>query len=239
MSEDENANVEQEAQAVVQSQEAETTQTERQETEQERRKRNDAEYNWAEARRAMQERDRKIAELEQQVQKLGKPNVPEEDDGLDKLANDDIITKGHTEKLIDKRAKQYAKEAIKEYIASTVEERVKSKFSDYDEIVTQENIENLKRKKPELALSLAHNPDPYAQAVAVYDALKMVGVGQKLDDTSRLEKERAQKNSQKPVSVNAVTKNSAIGNAHLFENGLTPELKKSLYAEMRQAAKGA
>lgn len=237
MSEDENANVEQEAQAVVQSQETETTQTERQETDQERRKRNDAEYNWAEARRAMQERDRKIAELESQVQKLGKPNVPE-DDELDKLGNDDIITRGSTEKLIDRRAKQYAKEAIKEYIASTVEERVKSKFSDYDEIVTQENIENLKRKKPELALSLAHNPDPYAQAVAVYDALKMVGAGQRIDDTTRLEKERAQKNSQKPVSVNAVTKSSALGNVHLFENGLTPELKKSLYAEMRQAAKG-
>lgn len=238
MSEDENANVEQEAQAVVQSQEAETTQTERVESEQDRRKRNDAEYNWAEARRAMQERDRRITELEQQVNKQKKQEAPEEDE-LDKLGNDDIITRGHTEKLIDRRAKQYAKEAIKEYIASTVEERVKSKFSDYDEIVNQENIENLKRKKPELAQSLAHNPDPYAQAVAVYDAIKMIGGSQKPDDSSRFEKERAQKNSQKPVSVNAVTKNSAIGNAHLFENGLTPELKKSLYAEMRQASKGA
>jgi hypothetical protein len=53
-----------------------------------------------------------------------------------------------------------------------------------------------------------------------------------------VKKQRALANSQKPVSVNAVTKNSAIGNAHMFENGLTKELKKSLYDEMKNAMKG-
>ncbi len=52
------------------------------------------------------------------------------------------------------------------------------------------------------------------------------------------EKQKAIANSQKPVSVNAVTKSSAIGNAHMFENGLTPELKKSLWDEMERARKG-
>ena len=195
------------------------------------------EYNWAEANRKMEEMQRRNLELAQQLERMQKPVVKDEPDELDKLADDDIITKAQGKRLFAKMAKDIASDAIRQHSASTVEERIKNKYSDYDDVVTAENIALLKQKKPSVALSVAHNPDPFSQAEAVYDALKMMGLGQ--TEEHSVAKDKAMKNTQKPVSVNAVTKQSAIGNAHLFENGLTPELKQSLWKEMQQAAKRA
>jgi len=203
--------------------------------ESEQRKRNDAEYNWAEMRRKMQEKDQQLEELKRQFSEFNnrKPNAEEEDE-LAKLAKDDIITVEQAEKLAERRARKVAEEVIKQREAATVEERVQLKYPDYADIVSKENIELLKQTEPELAQSLYHMPDPYAQAVAAYKLLKRVA---KKEEIPSLEKKKAMENSQKPLSVNAVTKQSAIGNAHLFENGLTPELKKQLYHEMKEAMK--
>lgn len=86
-----------------------------------------------------------------------------------------------------------------------------------------------------MSLKLLEN-DPYAQSVAAYKMLKRFGYGaQKTNQI--LDKKKAQENSQKPVSVNAVSKQSSIGNVQTFENGLTPELKRSLWADMQRAMK--
>jgi hypothetical protein len=222
--------------ATAQAPESEKVQDQRQESPEDRKKRNDLEYNWAESRRIMEEQKRQIREQNDYISKLTKPTQPQEDDELDKLADDDIITKAHAKKLASKMAKEIANQVIKEREASTVEERIKNKFPDFDQIVTHENIELLKKQEPELAESLSFNPDPYKQAILVYKELKKIGVGEM---KAPIEKEKAIKNSAKPLSVNSVTKQSAIGNAHLFENGLTPELKKQLLNEMREASKRA
>ena len=234
MSEEENMSVENQSQAAAQAIESENA-LEHQESEAQRKKRNDAEYNWAEARRAMQERDRQIRELQEQVQKLSTPIVEEDD--LSHLSKDDILNVEVAQKLIKKEAAKIAETVIRQREAATVEERLHMKFSDYNDVVTKENIELLKQIEPELAMSIYHTPDPYSQAVAAYKLIKKVGI--KTDNSIPLEKKKAIENSQKPVSVQAVTKQSAIGNAHLFENGLTAELKQQLWREMQQAMKGS
>ena len=93
----------------------------------------------------------------------------------------------------------------------------------------------IEENEPELAEALVNSPNAYKQRVAAYKLLKRVAVNS--DEPPSLEKRKAEENAQKPVSVNAVTKQSAIGNAHLFENGLTKELKTQLWKEMQQAAK--
>jgi len=204
----------------------------RQESAQDKKKRNDAEYNWAETRRKMQELEKQNRDMQQEMSQLKKPK--EEVDDLDKLSDDDIITKGHAKKLAQKMAREISEQVIKQREASMVDERLQSKFSDFADVVTKENIDLLKQNEPELAFSLSHNPDPYAQGIAAYKLLKRLGIG---NEVKNEEKEKALKNSQKPVSVNAVGKNSAIGNVHLFENGLTKELKSQLWKEMQDARK--
>jgi hypothetical protein len=238
MSDEENTGVEQEAQtAVTEAPESENAQPQAQEPKETQRKRNDVEYNWAEARKKMEALDRQNREMAMQLEKLQKPQPRQEPevDELDKLADDDIITKAHAKKMAEKMARQIANEVIKQRENATVDDRLQLKFPDFADVVTKDAIEELKQTEPELAFSLANNPDPYAQGVAAYKLLKRIGRG--VDPVMAQEKKKAQENSQKPVSVNAVTKNSAIGNAHLFENGLTPELKKSLWKEMEEARK--
>lgn len=199
----------------------------------------DQDRNWKEARRKMQELEAKVREQDELIKRQTAPKA--EEDELSKLGDDDIITYGQHKKATAKLAKEIAAQVIKEHSAATVEERLQYKYPDFNQVVNNETIELLKQNEPELAESLSYYPDPYKQAVAAYKLLKKAGYteGEVVGNTSIKEKERATKNSQKPVSVNAVTKQSAIGNAHMFENGLTPELKASLRKEMAEAAKRA
>lgn len=218
---------------------AEATETEVQqeapESAQEKKRRNDAEYNWAEARRKMQELEKQNRELQEQFQKQNQPKPAKEEDELDKLGDDDIVTKAQAKKMAAKMAREIANEVIKQREVATVDERLQMKFPDFGEVVSRENIELLKQTEPELAMSLMHNPDPFAQGAAAYKLIKKLGIGGSMPNP---EKEKAIKNAQKPVSVNAVTRsNSAIGNAHMFENGLTPQLKAQLWKEMEEARK--
>lgn len=198
-------------------------------------KRNDAEYNWNEARRKMQELERITQEQQAMIQKL--TQEPEEDDELENLTNDDLLTVAQARKLAEREAKKIAEQVVRQRENATMEDRLMSKYPDYTQVVSNEAIENLKTNEPELALSLhALANDPYAQAVAAYKLLKKLN--QSGEQPMPQEKKKAMENMKKPVSVNAVTKSSSpIGNAHLFENGLTPELKKALWKEMQDAMK--
>lgn len=224
------------AEAVAPAAESEQVQKEK-ESQAQQKKRNDPEYNWAEARRKMQQLEEQNRLLAEQMQSIQKPSAPPVDE-LANLANDDLVDVATTRKLIQREAAKIAEQVIKQREASTVEERLVSKFSDFSDVVSRENIELLKQTEPELAESLGvYNGDPLKQGVAAYKLIKRLGIGQ--EEKNSMEKKKAIENSQKPMSVNAVTKQSALGNAHLFENGLTKELKASLWNEMKQAAKGA
>jgi hypothetical protein len=203
------------------------------------KKSEDQDRNWKETRRKMQELERRAKEQEELIAQLKTPPKAIQEDELDKLGDEDIVTKGQAKKLAAKMAEEIASRVIKERENATVEDRLSSKFNDFNQVVTRENIELLKETEPELAMSLAQNTDQYSQGVAAYKLLKRLGIGvEEVAKEPVKEKQKALANSQKPLSVNAVTKSSAIGNAHMFENGLTEDLKKSLREEMARAIKG-
>lgn len=247
MSDENEASVEQEeivsqdAQAVTPAEESKGAEEKQKAEAFAKKSQDDQDRNWKEARRKMQELEKRTKEQEEIIQRLSAPKAEKIDDELDKLGDEDIVTKAQARKLAAKMAEEIAQRVIKQREASTVDERLQLKYSDFNQVVTKENIELLKEIEPELAESLGYNPDPYKQGIAVYKLLKKaeIGVPDPMANQSSKEKEKAVKNSQKPVSVNAVTKQSAIGNAHMFENGLTKELKASLLKEMREAAKRA
>ena len=143
MSEEANVSVEEEIpQGSAQTSESvdEHNDVSKEDQEVEQRKRNDAEYNWAEMRRQMREKDQQIEELGRQFSEISKRNPPKEEiDELANLAEDDILTVAQARKLATKMARSVAEDVIKEREAATVDERVQLKFSDYAEIVTKEN----------------------------------------------------------------------------------------------------
>ena len=205
--------------------------TERQQEQQSTR--NDQAYNWGEARRKMQELERRAQEQDELIRRL-QDNRPKEKDELEDLTDDDIVTVSQAKKLAAKMAQEVAQNVVRQKDLSTLEERIQIKFPDFEQVVSAKAIDDLKKDEPELAYSLASMQDPYQQAVAAYKLLKKIG-GQEPMST---EQKKALENRSKPQSSQTIVKNSAIGNAHLFENGLTPELKKQLYQEMQRAVKG-
>ena len=204
---------------------------------QESKRESDQDYNWREARRKMDALEQKNQELQERINNLSSPKAQVEDDDLSKLADDDIVTAKQARNLAQKMARQTAEEVVRKREAATLDERLSLKYPDFDQVVTKENIEIFKQNEPELAMSLmALANDPYAQATAAYKLLKKHGLG--ISENMSKNKQKAEENSRKPVSVQSVTKqNSAIGNAHAFENGLTPELRKQLWKEMQEASK--
>lgn len=235
MSEEETFSVEESLEAVTGAPEsAEHNDVSQEDREAEQKKRNDAEHNWAEVRRQMREKDHEIAELRKQFASIAPRPPIEEEDELARLAKDDIITVAQAEKLAEKRARKVVEDVIKQREAATVDERMSLRHSDYTEVVSKENLEYLNETRPNLVKSLKYITDPYEQAQTAYELLKQFG---RKKEKTTLERRKAEENTHKPVSVNAVTNQSAIGNAHLFENGLTKELKAQLYKEMRECSK--
>lgn len=200
------------------------------------KKRNDAEHNWSEARRKMQELDRVIREQQEVINQLKGPKVDEDDLGID----DDALVEGKTVKNL-KRELRELKSYLKTQELSTVEDRLSMKFPDFNDVVNAESIEILKQQDPEIAEVLHEmRRDPYKQGAAAYKYIKKLlkdapstrDVAQKT-----IEKRKLQENISKPMSVQAAPKQSALGNAHMFENGLSKELKAQLWAEMQQLRK--
>lgn len=235
MSEEQNVSVEEQSQEAVAQAEVQSDN----EQAQAQPARNDAEYNWSEMRRQMREKDREIAELRDQFSSITRKNAPPpEEDELAKLAEDDILTVSQAKKLATKLARQTAEQILKERENSTVDERIQSRYPDFMSTVTPENIEILKQTKPHLAKALLKfADDPYAQSELAYEYIKTY-VPQ-VDKKASLDKKKAEENSKKPLSVQAAPKHSAIGQAHQFENGLTPELKNQLWQEMQNIKKMA
>lgn len=236
MSEEANMGVEETQEATAQATEStEHNDVSQEARDAEQRKRNDAEYNWAEMRRVKEElergreRDREeLAELRRQVQQFKSPS-PEEEDSI----SDDEYAEGRHLKRLKKELNEL-KSSMQQKELSSMDERLHLRFTDYEEVMTPENVKLAEKLEPELAKVIGTYTDPYEKRVSAYRLIKRLTAKQ---EGPSAEKKKAEANSQKPLSVNAVTKNSAIGNAHLFENGLTPELKNQLYKEMREAMK--
>lgn len=214
-------------------------------------KRKDAEYNFAQLRRenealrqAKLEYENELLRLKNhQYQQYDDEEVDQEED-RDELSDDDLVTGKQTKKLIKKvLAKQTQAEVqkfIKKYAhqkeVDELEERIKVSMPDFKEVVSDDAIEYIKTMHPEIADSLGALKDqPYKQAKAIYQAAKAFVPRQSIQ--TKIEKIKAQENSKKPLSVQAAPKQSALGQAHLFENGLTPELKAQLWKEMQDAKK--
>jgi hypothetical protein len=195
---------------------------------------NDKEYNFRQLEKSRDELLQKVSELEKRVleQKQYSPQNQTEEEEYS-LAPDDLVEGKHLKKEIKR-----LESALQSYQAITIESRLKSQFSDFDSVVSKENIELLKKQEPELASSLLSNPDLYSKGIAAYKMIKNLGLGS--TDPYLKEKETVAKNSAKIKSAASVAPsggNSPLDNANAYAQGLTPELRMQLLKEMEECRK--
>lgn len=190
-------------------------------------------YNFRQLRESKKQLERELQELRDAVSQFAKGQsfnqAPIEEDL--ELGDEDLVEGKHVKKLYSKIEKM-----IKERDSVTTEDRLRSKFSDFDQVVSRENIEKLKHNEPEIYASLVSGSDLYAKGVSAYKTLRALNIYEE-DPSSFMNKEKAHKNHNKPVSTQSIKGHGAIHEANAFANGLTPELKKQLVKEMADAAK--
>lgn len=187
------------------------------------------------------EKERQKREEYEQIlyQKLSSQTqeAKEEVDEFASISDDEWLTKKQSQKLAQKLAEEAVNKALERERVRMSEEnlpsRLTSQFQDFNSVVTEDNVRQLKTLEPEVAHALSQIGDKYAQAVAAYKYIKMI-VPKAQEQTEY--KERVQKNAQKPGSLSSVG-SSSLSQAQNFERGLTPELKKQLLAEMQAASK--
>jgi len=187
------------------------------------------------------EQDRQMMiQLQEQLLKQN-PQAQEAPKEVDEFANldkSDWSTIDQTEKLAERIADSRFEKKMAEYEAMRRKEeapqRIKSKFQDFDSVVTEDNVKQLRALEPDVADALSLIGDEEAKAVAAYKYIKAF-VPQAAEATAS--KQRIQENANQPKSLSAAAGVSPLSQAGSFENGLTPDIKKQLYAEMESCAR--
>lgn len=183
---------------------------------------------WSELRQALKELKRENQQLRADLTRPAPvADVPDPDE-----SEPYVTPQSLKKKMAALEAKLHAKET------EATADRLRAKFADFDEVVSVDNVEYLKTHDPELAQSIrALAADPYSQGVAAYKILKRTEIN--TNRTSMADKQKIAANTAKPQSVQNVRKQGALSDANKFAGGLTPDLKKALWAEMTSASKGA
>lgn len=196
-------------------------------------KKGSSEYNFRELRSQSDALKRVVDEQQQRIRELeygsAKPESPQDDIDLDKLDGDDFLTVKQAQKL----ALRQAEELLRKRDFDQLEDRVRMKFKDYDDVVSEENVKKLVEDDDELADTLRHSPNPYT---AAYKLIKKSHFFKEAEDGKKYKDEvnSLKKNAQKPGSSNSVAaKPLAQANAYASRGG--PEMNE-LYREMTEYA---
>ncbi len=183
-----------------------------------------AEYNFREARKLMQEQSRRIQELEQREYQRSQVNQVEPVDELEGLGQEDYLTRKQAEALATRKAH----ELMAQQEQATAEDRARLKFRDYDDVVTDDNIDELIKDDPEVADLIRSSQHPHVTAYKLIK--KTASFQQKSNKRTNPDVEKVAKNTQKPVSSNAVqARPLAQANNYSFSSA---EEKQQLYNEM-------
>lgn len=195
--------------------------------------------------RAERERD----EAMKYAMKMHQPQPQEqfqeqEEDYLAGLGIDaDSLAEGKHLKAVLKEVKDLKKE-LNSYKTRTTEDTTRIKLHnelpDYQNVMTERNINQLESMNPDLAEMIANTPDMYKRARLAYDMVKRHGIYK--DPFNERNKIVAKNNSAKPkplASISPQQSDSPLSKANAFANmPLSKDIKDQLHREMIAAMKG-
>jgi len=195
--------------------------------------------NWRSLREKAQKAERERDELLKKLQEQQNSHKQQQDDY--KPIDDDDLASGKDIKRIEKQQAQ----RIAQLEQQVIESKLKSQYPDFDEVVNQDTLGMLQDVDPELAESLASNPNLYSKAVAVYKSIKRYGFapdGPNNPQAHTRNKETVNKNVAKPRTVTSISPQQAdspLSRANAFANGLTDELKEQRWKEAQEILKNS
>lgn len=195
------------------------------------------------AERRTQELERMVQmNMSQQSNNNHKMNIVDNDDEDFDLSDDTYIEGKHLKKYVKnlKQELRNTKKQFEEYnqqnAAQQAEMRLKHQFSDFDHVVSRENLERLQSQKPVLYRTILANSDIYDKGYAAYELIKNSGIlSNQYHDIDR----RVEENRSRPRS--AANASPQSGDTPLARVGdydrrtLTEERKDQLRKQVEEA----
>lgn len=201
--------------------------------------------NWREMRKKNDENVQKMKMQEEMIKTLLQTaQVPQQQvqqpvetvDEFEGIDDSEYLSKGDSRKMLRKDAKAIAREEFlrleKERENANFLNRLKSRYSDFDDVVNPETIAIFEKKDPELASTIADLKDPYKMGLQTYNFIKSMSL--KDDSASQRHakevKDKIEKNEKNAQSPQAYTKRPM---AKAFSiTGMSKEEQSALYEEM-------
>ena len=207
--------------------------------EQPRRKSNE-ELNYAALREKTERLQRERDEIEQRLQSYATKNEVQEEN--EDVAQPHDLVEGKTVNKLyrDLRSMKKQLEAYQrqsnEY---TTEMRIKSRYPDFDEVCSKENIESFRLQYPELAESIISSGDMYKAASAAYTAIQKMGIADNNKSREQYEQRTKQNTKPRPAASLSPTQGATpLSKANEFADGsMSKELRAKLQREMYECAK--
>lgn len=180
------------------------------------------------------------SQLMNQQQAASKQEVDE----FDSIGAEEFIPKGKVERLVEKKAQQYAEQIARKEVERHIKQqkddqfldRLNRQYSDFSDLVNPETLSLLEEQEPELAQSIAELKDPYKIGLQSYKYIKAMNLVSKVPE-SRREKEIEKKIEKAEKAVQSPMAFDKRPIAQAFK--MTDAMKKDLYREMMGYAAGA
>ncbi len=193
---------------------------------------NSKEYNFKKLRETNRQLEERVRKSEETLNSIAASNQQSTSSiEENEIGEEDLVEGKHLKKAITK-----IEEMIVQKEMEAIPDKLRGRFSDFDEVVTQENLNKLKDTEPEMYRTIRTGTDLFAKGIAAYKTLKSLGIVQE-DKNYMKHKEQVQSNHKKPLSAQSINGAGALHEANIFANGLTPELQKQLRKEMAEAVK--
>ncbi len=185
---------------------------------------------------------REMNERLMQMTAQNQPKVQEVDE-FEGISDEEFIPKGKVKKLVERErnkivneARQEVEKVLHEREQARFMERLKGKYSDFDEIVNSETLAILEQQDPELAMAIASSKDPYQIGLQSYKYIKSMNLAEKAPEVRRA-KEVNKKLDQNAKTVQSPQAYDKRPLAQAYR--LTEGEKTKLYEEMTLAARQA
>lgn len=197
--------------------------------------------NWKQMRQRQKDLEQKLKFHEDMNEKLLQMQLSNqaikapEIDEIDTIGDDEFLHKGQQKKLVKKELDPLQKRIddlenqIKRQEQGQFLQKLRSKYSDFDEVVNPETMSLLEENDPELAQTIVELKDPYKIGMQTYKYIKASNLVSKIPETRR------SKEVEKKLEANAKTVQTPQAfdkrpMAQAFK--LTEADKKDLYKEM-------
>ncbi len=193
------------------------------------------ERNWRQARQKMKEQEAMLKAQQELINQMRNP-APQKA-AEPELDESGYLNAGKTRDLIAREAAKIAesqvKQALEENEKSRFRERLKSKFSDFDDVVNAESLALLEDEDPEYADTVSSLSDPYKAGLQVYKYLKSSNLLEKLPSRKR-KKEVEQKLKKNESDVPSPSQYDKRPMAQAFN--MAQEDSSKLWEEMQKYA---